>query len=201
VSQKKIKKKLPRQLGEALRPSETPLEIKEANGELTVGFPGGPPPRPEHVYCADRALFAADKVQVSLVFVQLDPIDRAPVTAVHVYYSPDCFRRLLDRTLDFFEKLSAYVQGQFGPELETALPAFASGRVTKMHKERATFERMAFREGDAEIEFYSVSPLRMSDAQQQRRPVDGLVRPCLAVALPSVVLYFLLRDAYGHFQK
>jgi len=194
---KKIRKKASPKAKVPSQPPTEGIQIEVGPGETSVHFSFSALEPPANVYSADAAFTEKTPDDIRLIFVQNDPLTSRPSTAVTIRYGPENLKRLVERSMSFYQTLSAYVL-QHHPDVasreeDAALPQLEVG---KSLTERASFERMAYAEGEAEIEFYFMSPIRFEASRRTGSVQRGLIRPCMAVALSSRTLYILLRRVF-----
>jgi len=181
-------------------PSEEPAEgihLEVQPGETTIHCTFSALDPPANVYSADRAFAERTHDDIRLVFVQNCPLSGKPSTAVTIRYGRENLKRLVERSMSFYQTLSSYVQQHY-PDVASGEidPGATEFDIRKSLTERASFERMAFSEGDAEIEFYSISPIRFEASRRTGTAEQGLIRPGMAVALSSFALYVVLRQVF-----
>jgi hypothetical protein len=153
-------------------------------------------PSPDRIYSADRALIRSGPDDVRFVFIQMDAISLHPSTAVTVRFSKDNFDKVLERTRSLLPTLEEHLRSA-GVDLDVATDAEAiteDDRPAKTITERASFERTSYFGGDAEMEFFFLSPAQFQVAKKNHR-FENVVRPVLAVTLSSRSLCLLLRAA------
>jgi len=153
---------------------------------------------PERTYAADFAYVREEEDDVHLIFVQVESLGGRPVTSVCIRYSKENFKTLVERTKAIRGSLRAAIEASGRPpKKQVALDVIAGrGSVLKSLTERATCDAISFFSGDAEIEFYFLSPGGFQRAKHGHRESGrGTVVPVLAVTLSSAMLLDLLDSA------
>jgi len=171
------------------------MKFNHANG--TVDVPIWQQPSPSRIYSADDAFAQNNGQDLELIFYQRNIFNNDPSTAVKVCISQANTLRFAERNLgDFFLKLRAYVETIGDDKLVSMDRKKPKGEGNvKSVTERSSFDRIAFSEGEAEIDFFFVPPNRLhAQSLRQSSQNEEIVVPLLTVTLQTQILYALLNE-------
>ncbi|MEE4377972.1 MAG: hypothetical protein V2J55_10760 [Candidatus Competibacteraceae bacterium] len=173
--------------------------IDFAGNNLThIEFDVGKLEAPINTYSANwaHAKISSDG-RFTLLFGQIIPFTNILSTMLSIDYGRErgLNRPWLNRNGDFQQKLREHVGNPLSiPELDSEA---LQRTPPKFHHEYSTIEVMAFREDDADISFYHLSPTEMHTAGLKNKVSKNLVRPLVTVVLSSQLLLALLEQLGG----
>lgn len=168
--------------GTTARAGERKLEI--ATGKLQS---------PEVTYTTTWWQLVITPDEVEIRFAQIVPFLNKIATLVCIQYSAEHARGMAERIRNgaFHQRLAEAAATIRGTDTPNPPPAAIEvvGDSLRVLYERAHFERMAYSGGDAEIEFFAVSPYVAHLVAQGM--ADAATRPIVAVCMPVGMLHDL----------